>query len=123
MSRLRHISFLLFAALLLLNAGHCVFPLFATQETQTCCTKGKCVPKSDTKPDDCCGSALTAQAGQNFEQVSILFDIAPTSESAEIMEADLLLASAHAVWSTVPIDTHAHAPPDEAASFNVPLLI
>lgn len=65
--RIRRAFLSLGAVLLLLNAGNCVLPLFASQEAKDCCTRGKCTPKTG---DDCCRSAIGAIAGKHFEQGS-----------------------------------------------------
>jgi hypothetical protein len=117
----RRVLFILGAAFLLLNAGNCVFPLFASQEANDCCTRGKCTSKNG---DDCCSTATGALAGKHFEQASRSADL-PALDFAHLVATDVAhlqvaITSAHGAV----LSFHEHGPPGgEPLNTNLPLLI
>jgi hypothetical protein len=63
------------AAILLLNAGDCVSPLFADQQAKDCCSQGSC--HRSQKSDPCC-QTTPPSATQSFElsaKVTLDYDV------------------------------------------------
>ena len=107
------------AAIILLNAGNCISPLFADQKTKDCCSRGKCSPAG--KPDSCCqtSSGSTASYFQAAEKFVLSAQLAITVDSAipaETFSPSLAVFGSHyehtVAW-----------PPGTSPSASLPLLI
>ena len=114
--------FPMFAALaiLLINGGDCISPLFADQKAKDCCTRGKCNPTQ--KADPCCRTT-SPSATQEFQ----------ASEKVTLDPGALVVADAIPVITAVgyplvalrgdQLDLPFRSPPGVVQDVSLPLLI
>jgi len=108
------------AAIILLNAGNCISPLFADQKTKDCCSRGKCSPARTS--DSCCqtSSGPTASYFQTAEKFVLSVQLAVTADRAipDVIFSPLLLA----VFGSR-FESPVAWPPGASPSASLPLLI
>lgn len=122
MQNLSRVALLLGLAALVVNAGECGSPFFATKEARECCNRGKCAPSN--RSDDCCKVSNTS-ASSTFVvsgKASIpnpLGHIDSAAITAVLTQIQPILT----LSSLLRADHTWVGPPPLLAAFNLPLLI
>ena len=120
MSGRRAIPMFIALAILLLNGGDCISPLFADQQSKDCCTRGKCNPLQ--KADPCC-QTTSPSATQDFQASAKV-----TLDHGSVLLMDAFINVVHFEPSLVTfprdyLDMASKSPPGTVKGVSLPLLI
>jgi|SRR6266404_6929165 len=120
MSGKRAIPMLLAVAILLLNAGDCISPLFADQQSKDCCAKGQC--HRPQKKDPCCQTTPPSLIKYFQATGKVTFDHALPVATGRVVNTIALALPSLDDFSAKRLDT-AEWPPGVAKSVSRPLLV
>src|SRR5258708_37297249 len=120
MSGGRAIPMLLAVALLLLNAGDCVSPIFADQQSRDCCARGQC--HSSQKKDPCCQTAPPTVTKDFQLAAKVTLDHRPIVLTDAVAANSAFSPSPAAVWRDC-LDLTVQWPPGIVAGVSLPLLV